>query len=117
MSKTIKPDSYFIHQVDRWPDSGMYGDGYCIYVEGVHYVILDYDKEKKSFSTKSGHVIEVGNNEPDHDLFLGIIGNSWDRVYRARWKDIDDENYTDYVPMFYRTIQNFLDKKGEFYNK
>jgi hypothetical protein len=114
---TIENKQYFLHQVDRWPHSFAYGEGRYIYVDGHHYPIEKLDNEKKEVVTTKGKVIKLGKNEPSYDLFLEVMGKPWDEFYKKRCKEDDEENYTDYVPLFYRTIDAYLNDKGEFYNK
>lgn len=105
---------YFIHNVDRWPSTGAYGDNY-IYVDGKHHAINECDVENKVITTKSGISYNLGENQPNYDLFYKVVGMQWDVLYKEMWKG--DEDYTDYVPLFYRTLENFKNRKGEWYNK
>jgi len=111
---TIQNEPYFLHQVDRWPDNGRYGDGKCIYVCNKHHPIKEFDDAKKQVYTTTGLLVKLDDNEPDFDLFLEVVGKPWDNVYKDMWKD--DEDYTDYAPLVYKTIQQYLTDSGEFYN-
>lgn len=111
----IEAEPYFLHEVDRWPHNGRYGEGRYIYVFGNHYLIKEFDEFKKYVHTTTGEIVKLGNDEPDYELFLEVMGKPWDDIYKNMWKD--NEDYTDYVPLVYRTIEQYITNEGEFYHK
>ena len=105
-------DRYFVHQIDRWPTNGQYGDTY-IYLSGHHIPIKKYDHEKKIIFGKNVE-IHLNNVEQDHELFIEVVGKPWDNKYKALYKG--DEDYTDYAPAFYSTLEDLHNDKLSVYN-
>ncbi len=117
-------DKYFIVQIDRWPCTkhcvdgknifmGQYGDTYICNDLNIFHSIESFDSEKKQIKTKKGKLIQL-HNEPDHNLFLQILGNEWDNCGKELWKN--DENKTDYVPYYYETLDDYLKNKPTLHN-
>jgi hypothetical protein len=104
--------SWFIHHVDRWPDTGAYGAHY-LFADCKHTEILKVDDQKGILYLKNGVALEIGDAESDRGLFDVIMAKPWDEVYKARWKGDDD--YTDYAPRFIRNAKDLAEGKGETY--
>jgi hypothetical protein len=105
----VKSQQYFLHQVDRWFNNaeeygsnqihmGSYGQGKYIYIE-----------------TSTGIIIKLNNKEPSEELFMEVLGNEWDQTYKELWKS--DNDRTDYVPYYYKTIAKYLADEPTMHNK
>jgi hypothetical protein len=104
---------YFLHQVDRWPDTGRYGEGDYIYLMEQHFPVKSYNYEKKILRLEHFSIF-LSNVEQDHELFLQVVGKPWDEEYKAKWAADDD--YLDYSPGYYVTLDDFRDNKMTSYN-
>jgi hypothetical protein len=105
---------YFLHQVDRWPNTGNYGDGKYIFVNNNHYVINLFNLKLRTITIDKNITIFLSSFEPDYNLFYNTIGKQWDNIYKQMWKD--DENYTDYSPFYYQTFEDMINDKSITYN-
>jgi hypothetical protein len=108
---------YFLGQEDRNMVNGQYGVGYYIYLNGRFSQVKEYDKCTQIIYTHDYSIrLEV---EPSMELFMEVLGNKWDLHYKQQWTG--DEDYTDYVPIYYPTREAFA-KRNEpgsavWYNK
>ena len=107
---------YFLGQEDRNMKNGLYGIGYYIYINNKFYEVKDVQDCIISTTTNEDFVLD---NEPSFELFMKIMGEPWDTRYKAQWTG--DEDYTDYVPLYYKTLKDFKNRgtlgAGTFYNK
>lgn len=108
---------YFLGQEDRNMVNGQYGLGYYIYTNGRFSAVKEYDECKQIIYTDDQKIrLEV---EPSFALFMDVLGNKWEGRYKQQWAG--DEDYTDYVPMYYPTREAFANRNtsgsGVWYNK
>lgn len=117
-------DQYCIINIDRWPIDqynvdgklifiGQYGSTYICDENGRVYEIESFDKEKRQILTKTKRTFRLVN-EPDYELFMKVIGNEWDTSGKYIW--INDEDKTDYVPYYYKTINDYVNEKPTQHN-
>ena len=119
VEQIIQNSPYFLHKVKLWFDSSCRGEGkgVYIYVNGKHYVVEDYDEQKKYIHTKTNQektIIKLGDLEPNIDLFMDIIGRNWTLVHKEVW--IDNARRDLHVPCYYQTIDDYIENRGELYN-
>jgi hypothetical protein len=109
---------YFLGQEDRNMKNGMFGIGDYIFINGTFLIVKDYIPNSCTIITGNDEKI-VLTNEPSFPLFMDTLGESWDLFYKSQWKG--DEDYTDYVPMYYPTLEAFTNRgqisSGIWYHK
>jgi hypothetical protein len=106
--------AYFIGQEDRNMRNGAFGMGDYIYIDHQFYPIKSYDPISHLLRVSKDKYFYI-YSEPSFELFMEILGNEWDTTYKEQWTG--DEDYTDYVPVYYKTRQDFRYKNGTWYNK
>jgi hypothetical protein len=105
---------YFLGQEDRNMKNGAYGLGDYIYIDNQFYAIESYDETTQLLVTSTMKTFHL-DLEPDFELFMEKLGYDWDNRYKEQWQG--DEDYTDYVPIYYSTRADFVTKKPIWYNK
>ncbi len=116
---------YFLGQEDRNMKNGLFGIGDYIYIEDQFYPIESYNPSTQMLYTNKIHLFDKNEHlnirefyldtEPSRELFMEILGNDWDTIYKQVRRF--NEDYTDYVPVFYSTREDFVNNKGTWYNK
>lgn len=138
---TKQVSKYFIHNVDRWPTTGNYGNTY-IYLDTTNFDTLEI-KTMQIHSINSGVVLHVENEElkgfhipinreEKFDVEKKIIKTKINLTFvltsepteellfnviinpwDTKYKQMwkGDENYIDYKPAFYKSLGDYSNNK------
>lgn len=95
-------EPFYFHQVDRDPETRLYGSVYIYTENSGSQPIVQMNLESKTIVTNNS-VIYIGDKQSDLNLFKSTILNKWEKI---KHKYVFSENYTDYKPAFISSLQN-----------
>jgi len=111
--------TFALHQVDRDPENGMYGGNRILTEEFGDLQIVSYDMNLKTiigqdlFRTRPRICLQLSTDKSDRDFFERKIVKRWNEELKKNYEG--DEDFTDYLPGFYASLEDMYKGKLELY--